>query len=307
MPLFEINGPSDLAAFHALHGGAELYESQIEDLVWSSPDELTGESLFPVARQPTVESGGKPDVVALDRNARVVVVEIKRDVERHQLSQCLEYAGWARKTNLDELAHMYHGGKDAFFADWQQFTESVAPTPIQPSPRLVLVARDFQRRTQSALDWLLAEGLPVLLIRVVIYEGEGGRLFLDVTGYTEPVPKAVGPDGSGPTPPPQGRKVQLADLLDAGLLHDGDELIWTRPRVGEEYRAFLTHDGGLRLDDGRVFSSPSRAAKEAAGVAAYDGWHAWRLGEKTLDVLRQDLASLEDADVQVGPAPAEPQ
>jgi hypothetical protein len=42
-----------------------------------------------------------------------------------------------------------------------------------------------------------------------------------------------------------------------------------------------------------MFSSPSRAAMELADVPAYDGWHAWRverLGGKTLDDLRRELA-----------------
>jgi len=42
VPLFEIKGPSDLAPFRTLRGGAELYESEIEDLVWANPDELLG-------------------------------------------------------------------------------------------------------------------------------------------------------------------------------------------------------------------------------------------------------------------------
>ena len=41
--------------------------------------------------------------MALDKTGRVVVFEVKRDVDRRQLAQCLEYAGWARTTNLDEL------------------------------------------------------------------------------------------------------------------------------------------------------------------------------------------------------------
>ncbi len=174
-PLFEITGTSDLVPFRALRGGEQLYESEIEDLVWSNPDELTGESLFPVARQPNIAGGGRPDVVTLETDARVVVIEIKRDIDRNQLAQCLEYAGWARRTNLDELARMYHRGADAFFADWQQFKDSTAPIPIRSSPRLVLIARDFHGRTGSALEFLVENGLPVLLIRVAIYEDEQGR------------------------------------------------------------------------------------------------------------------------------------
>lgn len=293
MPLFEILDGSDLVAFRTLRGGAELYESEIEDLVWTNPDELTGESLFPVARQPVLGEGGRPDVVALDADARVVVVEVKRDIDRRQLAQCLEYAGWARTTNLDELARMYHAGPNAFFADWQQFTESVAPMPIRRSPRLILVARDFHGRTGSAFEFLVEHGLPVLLVRVALYEDVAGRRFLDVEGEHEPdlAPTAV--DEATPDATQfEGRRVQLSDLMEAGLVGDGEELVWRRPRVGEEHRAAVTAEGAILLEDGRTFSSPSRAAKEAARIPAYDGWYAWRLvrDDRTLHALREELA-----------------
>jgi hypothetical protein len=296
--------------FRTLHGGPELYESEIEELVWENPDELTGGSLFPVALRPTLPGGGKPDVVALDGDARVVVIEIKRDIERSQLAQCLEYAGWARTTNLDELAGIYHGGSDSFFADWQQFTDSPAPVPIRRSPRLVLVARDFHGRTGSALEFLVEHGLPVLLVRVALYEDTDGRRFLNVEGGHEAEPAPPIPDETGPGPILiDGRRVQISDLLDAQLLAEGDELIWVRPRLGEEHHATVTKDGSIRLEVGRVCATPSRAAKEAAGIPAYDGWYAWRRAPdgETLHALRERLAAEEGSASQVSSStPADP-
>lgn len=250
VPLFEIKGASDLVGFRTLRGGAELYESEIEDLLWANPDELTGESLFPVARQPILPEGGRPDIVCLDGQCRVVVVEIKRDIARSQLAQCLEYAGWARTTNLQELAGLYHGGHDAFYAAWQEFTESDAPAPIRQSPRLVLVAREFHGRTGSALEFLVEHGLPVLLIRVALYEDAEGRRFLDVEGDHEPDLSNSSADGGGDVTRIEGRRLRVADLLDAGFLHGGEGLVWRRPRVGKEYRSEITEDGGIRLEDG---------------------------------------------------------
>ena len=110
MPLFEIDASGELVPFRRLRGGENLYESQIEELAWANLEEITGESLFLVRRQAQLQSGGVPDIVALDRDARVVVIEVKREFERRQLAQSLEYAGWARRTNLDELAQMYQHG-----------------------------------------------------------------------------------------------------------------------------------------------------------------------------------------------------
>jgi len=304
VPLFEITGDSNLLPFRSLHGGPALYEREIEDLIWSNPDELTGESLFPVARQPVLPEGGRPDIVALDGDARVVVIEIKRDIERRQLAQCLEYAGWARGTSLDELAGLYHRGPEAFFADWQQFTDTNAPTPIRRSPRLVLVARDFHGRTGSALEFLVEHGLPVMLTRVVLYEDEAGRRFLDIEGEHEPeLDGGAADDGGGVDATRiEGRRVQMTDLLDAGLVIGGDELVWRRPRLGAEYRARVAANGSIELEDGRSFASPSRAAMEAADIPAYDGWYAWRLvrTDAPLHALREELARLGRPAAQPG-------
>lgn len=103
MPLYELT-EAGLTPFTRLRPGPAPYEQEIETLVWADLEAFTGESLFPVARQPHIAGGGVPDILALDDTGRVVVIEVKRDIDRGQLAQCLEYAGWARLTNLDEIA-----------------------------------------------------------------------------------------------------------------------------------------------------------------------------------------------------------
>ena len=78
---------------------------------------------------------------------------------------------------------------------------------------------------------------------------------------------------------------RYSDLLDAGLIQPGDNLVWERPRLGVTYRASVAPSGAIVLDDGRQFASPSRAAKEAAEVPACDGWYAWRLPRLSGTVL----------------------
>src|SRR2546425_3560316 len=278
MPLFEIDASSELVPFRRLRGGPEFYEREIEELLWRNLEEFTGESLFPVARRPTVQSGGIPDIVALNRSGDVVVVEVKRDVDRSQLAQCLEYAGWARTTSSDQLSAIYQGKAGAFFTDWQTFTNSPSPIVLTRRPRLILVARVFHGRTESALEFLIENGLPVKLVRVVLYEDSAGRRFLDVEGEHEPeFPSSEEESLRTDHTMLDGRRVRISDLLDAELLRPRDELTWDRPKVGASYRTIVRENGSLEIEDGRAFSSPSRAAKEASGVPAYDGWYAWRL------------------------------
>lgn len=295
MPLYEVSSQG-LIAFRQLRG-AGLYESEIEELLWANLDDLTGEVLFPIRRQPQIAGGGRPDIVALDRSGAVVVIEVKRDVDRSQLAQCLEYAGWARTTNLDELAGLFHRGAEQFWRDWQEFTDTSEPVRVARNPRLILVARDFHGRTNSALTFLLDNGLPITVLQVSLYEDINGRRFLDIEGAEEPA--VIGEATTSSTiriSRPNRLRISLADLLGADLLRTGDELVWNRPRLNQAYHCTVTDDARLRLADGRVFTTPSGAAMAVADVVAYDGWHAWRVqaqGGIPLDDLRQKFLTLD--------------
>lgn len=299
MPLYELREGS-LNAFRRLKPGPELYEQEIEDLVWDDLEAFTGAPLFPVARQPRIPGSGIPDVVALDENGSVVVIEIKRDVDRSQLAQILEYAGWARLTNLDEIAGLYardgeHQGSDAFFNDWQSFTETAAPQIINPQPQLYLVARDFEDRTRSALDFLQENGLPITVVPVTVFEDPAGRRIVDIDTEHEPAPKtATAPATSRPKThlTVNGKRIAVADLLDADLLEPDEHVEFVRPRLGEHYEATILADGTFALPDGTIKQTPSGAAMHAADLVAYDGWYAWRvvrLGGTRLHELREQL------------------
>ncbi len=298
MGLFEIQEDT-LIPFSRVPIGPDLYEEQIEDLLWANLEEFTGTTLFPVRRQARITGGGKPDIVALDESGHVVVIEVKRDVDRNQLAQCLEYAGWARTANLDELAGLYYEGPAAFFSAWQEFTATETPVLLQRPPQLILVARDLHDRTEAALGFLADSDLPVVVLRATFYEDERGKRFVDIIGRNETEmapgsPTGVFSSGGAAHVNPRGRRVTLSDLLEASLLEADEPLVWERPRVGQTFRATVTAGGAIRLEDGRVRGSPSRAAMDAADVPAYDGWLAWRAVNrdgKLLADLRKQLAT----------------
>ncbi|MEU4623889.1 hypothetical protein AB0G04_28435 [Actinoplanes sp. NPDC023801] len=89
-----------------------------------------------------------------------------------------------------------------------------------------------------------------------------------------------------------GRRVQVRDLIEAGLIGPGAKLRFQRRRMRLTYHAEVTGSGWVRLlPDGQEFPTPSRAAAVAAGMRAVDGWLVWTVVEtgRTLDVLRQEL------------------
>ena len=95
-----------------------------------------------------------------------------------------------------------------------------------------------------------------------------------------------------------GRRVQLNDLMDAGLLVAGATLVFDRPRLDRSYTGEVTTEGRIRLEDGREFAAPSRAAMEAADLPSIDGWFAWTVspdGARLADLRRRLLTETSQA------------
>ena len=93
-----------------------------------------------------------------------------------------------------------------------------------------------------------------------------------------------------------GRPVRVRDLLDTGLLAEGDLLTWQRPRMGELHSARVLETGQIQLDDGseRKFDTPSPAAMEASGTRSQPGRNVWCVADgRTLLDLRKELIERE--------------
>lgn len=89
-----------------------------------------------------------------------------------------------------------------------------------------------------------------------------------------------------------GESVNLKDLIKAGLLQAGEELVWDRRVMKSSHKATVGEDGMLTTSDGVSHKTPSGAAKHLNGNKPVDGWIAWKskkLG-KSLAELRSQLS-----------------
>ena len=82
----------------------------------------------------------------------------------------------------------------------------------------------------------------------------------------------------------------LAELLEAGLIKMGDEVVWNRRNLGVRHTARICINGTLILADGRVYANPS-GATTALGGNHQNGWSAFRRVSdgRTLGELRTEL------------------
>lgn len=81
----------------------------------------------------------------------------------------------------------------------------------------------------------------------------------------------------------------ICELLTAGLVTAGDEVVWNRRYDGVRHTARIRADGTLQLADGRTYTTPS-GPTTALGGYPQNGWKSFRVPDgRTLDEVRAEL------------------
>jgi hypothetical protein len=205
MPLYEVadDGLQRREVAHFAELG--LYErSDLQRLLREQPTAL-GEDLLIIAEEfgQWEESRRRIDLLALDRDAHLVVVEIKRtDDGGHMELQALRYAAMVSSMTFDEVAATYSrhralhgiGGEladaRAELAEFLGLGDDADEAVISTNVRIILVSADFGREITTAVLWLNRfEGMDIRCVRLVPYEIQG-TVFLDIQQVI-PLPEAA--------------------------------------------------------------------------------------------------------------------
>jgi len=84
-------------------------------------------------------------------------------------------------------------------------------------------------------------------------------------------------------------RVNLASLLDAGLISENEKLIWGKSGSTITYRARILPEGRIETSDGKIHNSLSTAASHMNNGIATNGWRVWRLERS--DLTLQEVRS----------------
>lgn len=138
--------------------------------------ELGFEELFLVGAEitPHESCNVRIDILALGRDGKPVVFELKRHHERLQLLQALSYAAmvarWDAQRFLRELGTRHDEGAD-------ELRSLLNDESFQLSdPQVVLIAEDFDPEVMLAADWLSHFGIPISAFAVSAVEYRGDAL-----------------------------------------------------------------------------------------------------------------------------------
>ncbi|MBP0447448.1 DUF4268 domain-containing protein [Roseomonas sp. SSH11] len=144
------------------------------------------------------DSGRRVDLLCLDRQARLVVVEIKRtDDGGHMELQALRYAAMVSSMTLEQAISTRarsmggDGSRAQAEAEVLDFLgwSSVDQDELTDEVRIVLVAADFSTEITTSVLWLNKRGLDVTCVRLRPYK-LGSELLIDAAQII-PLPEAA--------------------------------------------------------------------------------------------------------------------
>jgi hypothetical protein len=197
MPLFEMTPNS----FEAVTAGSfpELGIGERADIqrLLRGQAEILGEDLLVVAEEfgDWKESKRRIDLLAIDRDANLVVIELKRTQDGgHMELQALRYASMVAAMTFERAAAIYAAfisesidaakTKLLEFIGWHEPDEDAFANQV----RIVLVSADFSKELTTAVLWLREHDIDIRCIRLQPYTLHGKTL-VDVQPII-PLPEA---------------------------------------------------------------------------------------------------------------------
>ena len=135
------------------------------------------------------ESRRRIDLLGVDRNANLVVIELKRTEDGgHMELQAIRYAAMVSTITFDQAADVFGryltqiGTSDTDaraklldFLGWDEPDDDAFAQDV----RIVLASAEFARELTTAVLWLIDRGIDIRCVRLQPYD-QDGRVFVDV-------------------------------------------------------------------------------------------------------------------------------
>lgn len=130
-------------------------EERLENLIATDPS-ILGMQLAVIGRQVQTEYGGKIDVLAINREANCIIIELKRNrTPREVVAQLLDYASWVAGLSynaLDQIAKRYADKELATI--YQTNFDNVIPETVNSSHNMIVVAAELDESSERIITYL---------------------------------------------------------------------------------------------------------------------------------------------------------
>lgn len=190
MPLYQIDESRRLLHIqHKTFQEVELKERQhLQALLRDNPSAISPDLLI-IAEEFSnwTDSSRRIDLLALDRDANLVVIELKRvDDGSHMELQAIRYAAMVAPMDFDAVVESYQSLLRQQNADAEQarseilrFLRTTEEPEISNTPRIVLISPSFSKEITTTVLWLNERGLNIRCMQARPYQLDG-KLYIDI-------------------------------------------------------------------------------------------------------------------------------
>lgn len=200
MPIFEITSEAIRKITETSFSAAGIRErGDLQRLLRNNIEVISAETLI-VAEEfgEWDESKRRIDLLGIDRDANLVVIELKRSEDGgHMELQAIRYAAMVSTMTFEKAVDIYAAylkrvGKETDartsileFLGWEGSDEDIFAQEV----RIVLASAEFSKELTTAVIWLNDHGLDIRCVRMQPYD-DNGRLLVDVQQVI-PLPEAA--------------------------------------------------------------------------------------------------------------------
>lgn len=167
--------PTDFTSQNLL----ERYD--IQEWIEKTPD-ILGEEFLIIGKEVLLPSGSRLDLLAIDKNARLAIIELKRGESGKDVDwQAIKYTSYCSNFLVEEIISHY--------AAYLNFDEEDARSRIDEfideeleilnhSQRIILVSKEYHSDVISAVLWLRDYGIDIECLRLKPFIDDSGELFV---------------------------------------------------------------------------------------------------------------------------------
>jgi len=145
--------------------------------------EILGEKLMIISKELILPSGRRLDLLAVDKEGKLVIIELKRDYSGSDLEwQAIKYASYCSSFSSDEIYKYFAEYLGTDSDDAQVKIEDFINNELEDlnqSQRIILVAKEFHSEVASAVLWLRESEIDIECIRLTPYFDQKGGLFIN--------------------------------------------------------------------------------------------------------------------------------
>ena len=167
--------PTNFAAQNLL----ERYD--IQEWIEKTPD-ILGEDLLVIGKKLLLPSFSQLDLLAIDKNARLVIIELKRDDSGKDIDwQAIKYTSYCSNFLTEEIVYHYAIYLNSDEEEAKDRIDEFIDEDVEKlnhGQRIILVSKAFHSDVISAVLWLRDYGVDLECLRLKPFLDNSGDLFI---------------------------------------------------------------------------------------------------------------------------------